>query len=222
MVVGTLFVAVGAAYSALVASRARRWIRLRRQAGQLMRVVAGEAKGRRLQAPKGDATRPTSDRVREAIFDVLGSLGGVERPPRRRPVRRQRGPRHRGPVPGSHPRRAGRPVAGRGRRHPGQPGRHRAGRRGPTWSATTWPDGPSGPVPVDLVLCDPPYAFTGWEPLLAAFWPLCDLAVFESAEAIDPGERWRVLREKRYGGTVVTVARPEQPSVTETNWKGDT
>ncbi|HEY2300969.1 MAG TPA: hypothetical protein VGH66_03710 [Acidimicrobiales bacterium] len=34
VVVGTLFVAVGAAYCALVASRARRWIRLRRQAGR--------------------------------------------------------------------------------------------------------------------------------------------------------------------------------------------
>jgi 16S rRNA (guanine966-N2)-methyltransferase len=42
-----------------------------------VRVVAGEAKGRRLVAPRGRATRPTSDRVREAIFDVLESLGGV-------------------------------------------------------------------------------------------------------------------------------------------------
>ncbi|HEX6507548.1 MAG TPA: 16S rRNA (guanine(966)-N(2))-methyltransferase RsmD [Chloroflexota bacterium] len=36
-----------------------------------MRVVAGAAKGHRLQAPKGSETRPTSDKVREAIFDVL-------------------------------------------------------------------------------------------------------------------------------------------------------
>jgi hypothetical protein len=34
LVVGTLVVALGAAYGSLVASRARRWIRLRRQAGQ--------------------------------------------------------------------------------------------------------------------------------------------------------------------------------------------
>jgi hypothetical protein len=34
VVVGTLVVAVGAAYTALVASRARRWVRLRRQAGE--------------------------------------------------------------------------------------------------------------------------------------------------------------------------------------------
>ena len=43
-----------------------------------MRVVAGTAKGRRLQAPKGANTRPTSDRVREAIFNALGSLDAVE------------------------------------------------------------------------------------------------------------------------------------------------
>ena len=37
-----------------------------------MRVVAGVYGGRRLVAPPGDATRPTSDRVREALFSVLG------------------------------------------------------------------------------------------------------------------------------------------------------
>ncbi len=71
--------------------------------GPLVRVVAGEAKGRRLQAPRGDATRPTSDRVREAIFDMLGSLGGVERPQRRRSVRRQWGPRPSRRCPGEPP-----------------------------------------------------------------------------------------------------------------------
>ncbi len=37
-----------------------------------MRVVAGELKGRRLLAPRGWKVRPTSDRVREAIFSALG------------------------------------------------------------------------------------------------------------------------------------------------------
>jgi 16S rRNA (guanine966-N2)-methyltransferase len=37
-----------------------------------MRVIAGHWGGRRLQAPPGEATRPTSDRVREALFSVLG------------------------------------------------------------------------------------------------------------------------------------------------------
>ena len=38
-----------------------------------MRVVAGLYRGRRLVAPQGTATRPTSDRVREALFSVLGA-----------------------------------------------------------------------------------------------------------------------------------------------------
>src|SRR4051812_41052217 len=37
-----------------------------------MRVIAGSYGGRRLKAPKGDETRPTSDRVREALFSILG------------------------------------------------------------------------------------------------------------------------------------------------------
>ena len=36
-----------------------------------MRVVGGRWRGRRLTAPAGRATRPTSDKVREAVFDVL-------------------------------------------------------------------------------------------------------------------------------------------------------
>jgi 16S rRNA (guanine(966)-N(2))-methyltransferase RsmD len=38
-----------------------------------MRVVAGTAKGIRLQAVPGTATRPISDRVKEALFDILGA-----------------------------------------------------------------------------------------------------------------------------------------------------
>ena len=41
-----------------------------------MRVIAGELGGRRLHAPHGDRTRPTSDRVREALFMALGDLDG--------------------------------------------------------------------------------------------------------------------------------------------------
>jgi 16S rRNA (guanine966-N2)-methyltransferase len=37
-----------------------------------MRVVAGRLGGRTLRAVPGDATRPTSDRVREALFSILG------------------------------------------------------------------------------------------------------------------------------------------------------
>ncbi len=36
-----------------------------------MRIVAGEFRGRRLHAPRGQSTRPTSDRNRETLFNVL-------------------------------------------------------------------------------------------------------------------------------------------------------
>lgn len=39
-----------------------------------MRIVAGQFRGRRIEAPPGDATRPTSDRVREALFSSLVAL----------------------------------------------------------------------------------------------------------------------------------------------------
>lgn len=38
-----------------------------------MRVIAGTYGGRRLQAPPGTDTRPTADRVREALFSILGA-----------------------------------------------------------------------------------------------------------------------------------------------------
>ena len=37
-----------------------------------MRVIGGEFRSRRLHTPRGDATRPTSDRLRETLFNVLG------------------------------------------------------------------------------------------------------------------------------------------------------
>ena len=43
-----------------------------------MRVIGGNAKGRRLKVPKGQAVRPTSDRVKEALFNILPhDLSGI-------------------------------------------------------------------------------------------------------------------------------------------------
>lgn len=44
-----------------------------------MRIIAGQWRGRTLEAPDGRATRPTADRVRETLFSMLASrLGGFE------------------------------------------------------------------------------------------------------------------------------------------------
>ncbi len=43
----------------------------------MTRIIAGTARGRRLRVPKGESTRPTTDRVREAMFASLDhALGG--------------------------------------------------------------------------------------------------------------------------------------------------
>ena len=42
-----------------------------------MRIVAGRHKGRRLRTPAGASTRPTADRVREAVFSILGPVEGL-------------------------------------------------------------------------------------------------------------------------------------------------
>ena len=42
-----------------------------------MRVIAGQFKGRRLHTARGTRTRPTADRVREALFSMLGDVSGA-------------------------------------------------------------------------------------------------------------------------------------------------
>lgn len=39
----------------------------------MSRIIAGSAKGRRIDTPKGSRTRPTTDRTREALFSALAS-----------------------------------------------------------------------------------------------------------------------------------------------------
>jgi 16S rRNA (guanine966-N2)-methyltransferase len=42
-----------------------------------VRIVAGSKKGHRISAPKGVVTRPTGDRVREAVFSIVGPVEGA-------------------------------------------------------------------------------------------------------------------------------------------------
>jgi 16S rRNA (guanine966-N2)-methyltransferase len=43
-----------------------------------MRIIAGSHKGHRIAAPKGRDTRPTSDRVRESAFNLIGPVDGAD------------------------------------------------------------------------------------------------------------------------------------------------
>jgi 16S rRNA (guanine966-N2)-methyltransferase len=185
-----------------------------------MRVVAGEAKGRRLQAPVGLHTRPTSDRVREAIFDMLASLDAVD-----------------GAVvadlfAGSGA--LGIEALSRGARRAIFVDQDRAAVTAIRANLAGCGFGPdraevvpgdvarwaAGAPPVDLVLADPPYAFAGWSELLALLAPIAGLAVLQTRAPLDVGAEWGVLRQKQYGGTVVTVTRPAHPPVRHANLKG--
>ncbi len=45
--------------------------------GQVTRIIAGSCGGRRIEVPKGSTTRPTSDRVREALFAILDARAAL-------------------------------------------------------------------------------------------------------------------------------------------------
>lgn len=63
----------------------------------------------------------------------------------------------------------------------------------------------SPPTDVDLVFADPPYAFDDWPSVLARL--PAELAVLEARRPVDPGANWAVVRSARYGDTAVTVIR---------------
>jgi 16S rRNA (guanine966-N2)-methyltransferase len=42
-----------------------------------LRITGGELGGRRIQAPKGGKVRPTTEKVREAVFSILGDVSGA-------------------------------------------------------------------------------------------------------------------------------------------------
>lgn len=185
-----------------------------------MRVVAGEARGRRLDAPPGQAIRPTSDRVREAIFGVLTSLAPVV-------GWSLEGATVADLFAGSGAlgiealsRGAARAVFVDADRQAVEAiganlsGTGLAGTRATVVRADVqrWLDRVTDAA-FDLVLCDPPYAFAAWPALLRALVPMTAIAVLESGGALDLGPGWRVLKVKQYGGTVVTVARPAGSSI---------
>lgn len=173
-----------------------------------MRVVTGIAKGRRLVAPRGDSTRPTSDLVREAIFNTLGSHLDLE------------GVRVADLFAGTGA--LGIEALSRGARSAEFVDADRAavaairqnlaatGLEGGVVhrsDVSRWLRGRAPDLPAfDVVFADPPYAFTGWHELLERL--PARLAVLESDREIDPGSGWRVLRSKRYGSTVVTLTSP--------------
>lgn len=181
-----------------------------------MRVIAGSARGLRLAAPPGTGTRPTTDRVREATFNALGSLGAVA------------GARVLDAFAGSGA--LGIEALSRGAAHCTFVEVDRAARDVVEANLATTGVGDRASVVAadvvrhlattdhqwDLVLLDPPHAAARWPDVLGALVDRVGegaVVVVESDGVVVDGDEdpsWTVLREKRYGGTVVQMitARP--------------
>jgi 16S rRNA (guanine966-N2)-methyltransferase len=173
-----------------------------------MRVVAGLAGGRQLRAPAGRQLRPTSERVREALFNALGSLDVVD------------GATVLDLFAGTGA--LGIEALSRGAAsatfvdadlHAVRAVEDNLGATGLGDRATVVHtdvfrflerlDG--GTPPYDIAFADPPYAFTDW-PRLLGLLP-ARLAALEARTHVELGPGWHPLRSKRYGDTVVTLAR---------------
>lgn len=180
--------------------------------------MAGTARGRRLEVPRGRGVRPTSDRVRESVFNALGSLGVVE-----------------GAVVVDLF--AGTGALGLEARSRGAASVHLVERDrsalaalrrnvestgltdgvhvvGDSVEGALRPGGPLEHLDATLVLADPPYVFDDWARLLdsvVARWPAA-LVVVESDREPGapggPGPSPRRVVARRYGTTVVTFIHP--------------
>jgi 16S rRNA (guanine966-N2)-methyltransferase len=177
-----------------------------------VRIIAGTRKGHRIVAPKGLATRPTGDRVREAAFNLIGpvadatvldlfagsgamGLEALSRGARRCVFVENAGAAARAIEANlEHLRLTGaivlrRDAIGVLREEAA------AGRR------------------YDLVLADPPYEeWTELEPRLAAALPAVlapdGLAVVETPAKVEPQLPLDLVTSRRYGSARITVFRP--------------
>ena len=165
-----------------------------------MRIVAGTLRGRRIVAPDARTTRPTTDKVREAVFNALASLDVVVDA---RVVDLYAGS---GAL--------GIEALSRGASHCTFVERDRAAVRAidenvavlglRDRSRVIVGDGiaMAPRVAADLVFADPPYGFDDWPRLLRAVQG--DLVVAEAAAEVPAPVGWEQGRVKRYGRTWVT------------------
>ncbi len=165
-----------------------------------MRVVAGELGGRKIVSPYGTSTRPTTDRVREAIFNSLGSSGVLD------------GALVADLFAGTGA--VGIEALSRGAERCVFVERDRAalrvleenidalGLRDRSKVITSDAMATASAIDCDIVLADPPYGFDAWAELLRVV--RADLVIAESGRSIDCPDGWKITREKKYGRTMVT------------------
>jgi 16S rRNA (guanine966-N2)-methyltransferase len=175
----------------------------------VLRVIAGDLRGRRLQAPPGLSTRPTADRVRESLFDLLGDIPegarvldvfagsgalGIEA--------LSRGARHAVFVEKS-------PTALRVLRE--NLAALALGDRATVVPGDAFVASPAARGPFELMLADPPYAAGLEARLVEALGPRLTgggvLALEHAAESQAPeaSEGLAIWKARRYGGTSLTL-----------------
>jgi 16S rRNA (guanine966-N2)-methyltransferase len=175
-----------------------------------MRVIGGSARGRTLHAPDSPTVRPTADRVREAMFDVLTHLDGEDAVFDAEVLdlfagsgalgieALSRGAAHVTFVESDRDATATieANLASTGL---GDDARYKIVRAEALGylerSATEF----------DLVLADPPYRFAEWDRVLDHLH--ADIAVLESDRPLELPDHLRLHRSYRYGTTLVTVVR---------------
>jgi 16S rRNA (guanine966-N2)-methyltransferase len=174
-----------------------------------VRIVAGDLRGRRLVAPTAATTRPTTDKVREAVFNALASLDVIVDS---RVVDLYAGS---GAL--------GIEALSRGAAHCTFVERDRGAVRAideniavlglRDRSSVLVADGiASAPqVPADLAFADPPYGFDDWPRLLRAV--RAELVVAEADAEVPAPLGWEQGRVKRYGRTWVTFLHRDEPAV---------
>jgi 16S rRNA (guanine966-N2)-methyltransferase len=178
-----------------------------------MRVIGGSARGRALRLPKELEIRPTADRVREAMFDVLDHLDLIE------------GAAVADLFAGSGA--LGIEAASRGAASVVLVDSDRAAAlaiqanlestritdevtcRVVRSDAVSWCR--SGRERFDVIFLDPPYAFAEW-PTLLSLVP-AEFVVIESNREISLPDRFALHRTYRYGTTLVTMARSQHERV---------
>jgi 16S rRNA (guanine966-N2)-methyltransferase len=177
-----------------------------------MRITAGSARGRRLVAPPGTQVRPTSERVRQAVFNALGARGAIDDAfvvdlfAGTGALGLEALSRGAASVTFVESDRRAIEFLRTNIEHLGYGDRTRVVRS----DVVAYLRG-GGPT-ADLVLADPPYTFDSWtvvlEPLAASLDSERGLLVAETPKLPDLGAHWEIVRQQRYGGTVSTFARP--------------
>lgn len=174
-----------------------------------MRVIAGTARGRKIQAPPGSATRPIGDRVKESVFNMLTVLAPIE------------GTRVLDLYAGSGS--FGIECLSRGAETVifVEQSRTAAEVLAANLERLGFADRARievAPVesllgelpPADLAFCDPPYALDMWSDVLPAIDAAVVVGHAEHDIEVPPG--WRVLRRRTYGRSRIVIAAPPASS----------